>query len=477
MTKDERAFRLRPRKPRRGTARSDAAWAVLFKSVVHYARSTRIQRCGYGVAGRQPNSPHTQRCAVRATYSRNNVRGQWCAHGRYLARDTATGEPKSRTVGFDAKREDVNIEERLNSWQTAGDERLWKIIISPEFAERLDLSKLVRQLVHQMELDLDTPLEWVAVSHFNTDHPHVHVALRGIRAEGQSLRLDRNYVKSGIRSIAAGLCTNQLGYRTELDADTARQREVSQCRVTSLDRLIRNRASHGGNDQSLEVQVEPRKTTHRLFTSNQESYIEKRLMVLEHMGLAARQKNDTWEVKTDFEDVLRSMQRIRDRQKTLAQHGAAVSDSRLPVRSLNFRERRVVEGRVLAHGEDDNGRTYLMLEGTDACIHHIQYTPEIEKARARGLMKINSFVRLETVLDLGKPVVEIQDLGDSEALLRDRKHFRESARRSKMSSQMETETVWGGWLGRYETCLREASAELGRILGNNAAHPSYKRER
>lgn len=477
MTKDERAFRLRPRKPRRGTARSDAVWSVLFKSVVHYARSTRVQRPGYFVAGRQPNSTHAQRCAVRATYSRNNVKGQWRAHGRYLARDTATGEPKSRAVGFDAKREDVNIEERLNSWQTAGDERLWKIIISPEFAERLDLMKLVRQVVQQMEVDLDTPLEWVAISHFNTDHPHVHVALRGIRANGQALRLDRDYVKSGIRAIAAGLCTNQLGYRTELDADAARQREVSQCRLTSLDRLIRNRAALGRNDQALEVQLDPRDTTHRLFTCTQDSYIEKRLTALEHMGLAARRRNYTWEVKSDFENVLRSMQRIQDRQKTLAQHGAAVSDNRLPVRSLNFRERPVVEGRVLVHGEDENGCTYLMLEGTDACIHHIRYTPEIEQARASGLIKTNSFVRLQTALDLGKPVLEIEDLGDSEALLRNRKHFRECSRRSTMSSQVETETVWGGWIGRYQTCLRQAAAELAVNFDSSPTHPSHKRER
>ncbi|HTU44810.1 MAG TPA: DUF3363 domain-containing protein [Bryobacteraceae bacterium] len=328
-----------------------------------------------------------------------------------------------------------------------------------------------------MEADLDTPLEWVAVSHFNTDHPHVHVALRGIRADGQSLRLDRDYVKSGLRSIAAGLCTNQLGYRTELDADTARLREVSQCRVTSLDRLIRNRASLGRNDQTVEVQVEPRKTTHRLLTSTQESYIAKRLIALERMGLAARHRNDTWEVKTDFESVLRSMQRIQDRQKTLAQHGAAVSDDRLPVRSLNFHEQPIAEGRVLVHGEEEDSHRYLMLEGTDACIHHIRYTPEIEQARARGLMKTNSFVRFQTVSDLGNPVLEVEDLGDAEALLRNRKHFRECARRSKMSFQVETETVWGGWIGRYQSCLREAAEELSLYWDNNPTHPSYKRER
>ena len=35
------------------------------------------------------------------------------------------------------------------------------------------------RLVKQAERDLGTPLEWVAVTHFNTEHPHVHLVVRG----------------------------------------------------------------------------------------------------------------------------------------------------------------------------------------------------------------------------------------------------------------------------------------------------------
>jgi type IV secretory pathway VirD2 relaxase len=50
------------------------------------------------------------------------------------------------------------------------------MIVSPEFGERIDLNRLTRDLMGKMEKDLDTRLEWVAVPHFNTEHPHVHVA-------------------------------------------------------------------------------------------------------------------------------------------------------------------------------------------------------------------------------------------------------------------------------------------------------------
>jgi hypothetical protein len=39
---------------------------------------------------------------------------------------------------------------RLQSWQ-AGDKRLWKLIVSPEFGDRVDLSRLTRDLVRRME--------------------------------------------------------------------------------------------------------------------------------------------------------------------------------------------------------------------------------------------------------------------------------------------------------------------------------------
>jgi len=43
-----------------------------------------------------------------------------------------------------------------------------------------------------------------------------------------------------------------------------------------------------------------------------------------------------------------------------------MSDERLPVTVLNWRETNAIEGRILVHGQDEaSGRNYLMLEGTD----------------------------------------------------------------------------------------------------------------
>jgi len=180
---------------------------------MHYARMSGSRKCRSIGLGTGPKRalPYNQRCAVRVMYAKNTVAGHWRAHGRYVARESSSqGNPKA--VGFDGHAESIDIARRLESWQKAGDERLWKLIVSPEFGDRADLKRLTRDLVSRMERDLGTPLEWVAAAHRNTEHPHVHVALRGSSAGGQRpLCLSRDYVKQGIREIAEDLCTRQLG--------------------------------------------------------------------------------------------------------------------------------------------------------------------------------------------------------------------------------------------------------------------------
>ncbi len=133
------------------------------------------------------------------------------------------------------------IAETLADWQKSKDEHLFKLIISPEFGERMNMQQHTKQLVAQMEKDLGTPLQWVAVEHFNTEHPHVHLAVRGIDAQGQPLRIGKEYIKSGLRSRAQQLATNQLGYRTADDMKLAAERQVVQQRFTDIDRALQKK--------------------------------------------------------------------------------------------------------------------------------------------------------------------------------------------------------------------------------------------
>ena len=232
---DEREFRLRPNRPPKGGKSEVSAWSTALRTVFRYASTSRRKLSSASGSSKAARKPFNQRCAVRITYTKNKIAGQWRAHGRYIAREGAAGE---KSAGFSNESAGTEPSQALDRWQKEGDARLWKFIVSPEFGERVDLEQLTRELMQRMEGDLGTKLEWVAVRHFNTEHPHVHVALRGRRDDGSVLDLPREYVKAGIRLIAEDLCTRQLGYRTELDAREAERREVSQARVTSLDRII-----------------------------------------------------------------------------------------------------------------------------------------------------------------------------------------------------------------------------------------------
>jgi type IV secretory pathway VirD2 relaxase len=421
---------------------------------MQYARRSR--KAGYRGAGGKGKTgrPYHQRCAVRVTYLKNRVRGQWKAHGRYLARETATFENDLRGVGFNDDNKAVDIGGQLADWQAAGDQQLWKLIVSPEFGDRVDLPRLTHEMIKQMEKDLGTKLEWVAAEHHNTEHPHVHVVIRGMRDDGQTLRMSREYVQQGIRSIAADLCTRQLGYRTQIDGVEAEHREVSEKRFTSIDqRLLKDALESGA------VSRNPAHAGLSEAAKSRTRHDVARLAVLRQMGLAEATGPNTWHLRPDFEQVLRAMQRTGDRQRTLAAHGALISDERLPIEVLDLKQTASVEGRVLVHGQDEQtGRNYLMVEGTDAKIHFVQFTTELEEARSQGGLRTNSFIRLRKLT--GTEILEISNMGDAEKLLKKPQHFRETVRELLKRGATPTEEGWGGWLGRYQTALRETALEM-----------------
>jgi hypothetical protein len=396
-------------------------------------------------------------------YSRNTTTGQWRAHGRYIARESAAGTSQIQApTDGGPSREPGQI---LGDWQKAADPRLWKLIVSPEFGDRVDLSALTRDLMNRMERDLGTRLEWVAVSHFNTEHPHVHIAIRGIRDDGTPLDMDRDYIRAGIRSRAEEICTRQLGLRSGLDAAEAERREVAAHRFTSLDRKISRAAQNSTYPADSEA-------TYFAFDLDLRSgrlddrvrHLAARLAKLESMGLAQSAGKSKWNVRRDFGTILKAMQIANDRQKTLAAHGALLSDPRLAVTVLDRRKLTSVEGRVLGHGEEESGNVagqhYMLLEGTDAKIHLIYHTPETEVARSRGRLKANSFIRLLKQFENGRPVLEITDHGSADRVLQNRAHFEDRARVLMRAGVTLGTQDWGGWLGQYHATLRRMQEDL-----------------
>jgi hypothetical protein len=288
--------------------------------------------------------------------------------------------------------------------------------------------------------------------------------VRGIGSDRGSLRLSRDYVQHGIRSVAEDLCTRQLGYRTELDTLESDRREITEKRFTSIDRRFLRDAS----DVRLDLGPHYFSVVRNLVQADlsesarvRARHEAARLAVLERMGLAESTGSSVWRVRRDFSQVLRAMQRATDRQRTLTAHGAVMSDERLPIEVLDMVQMRSVEGRVLVHGQDElTGRNYLMLEGIDAKVYFVNYTREMEEARSRGELQTNSFVRLRRLpMDRGT-VLDVKDLGEAEKLLGNSAHLRKTAQALLQRGIMPSEDGWGGWLGRFQTALCEAAFEI-----------------
>jgi hypothetical protein len=166
------------------------------------------------------------------------------------------------------------------------------------------------------------------------------------------------------------------------------------------------------------------------------------------------------------------MQKAHDRQRLLQVHGTLLSDDRLPMVVTNLRRTPALDGRVLTHGEEDSGRQYLLLEGTDARIHFIYHTAEVSNARGNGKLRPNAFIRFRRLTGAnGRPVADISDLGDAERLLRNKGHFRTIINGMNQYRAPLSEQLWSGWLGRYNAAIervraattrRQRSASLGR---------------
>ncbi len=122
----------------------------------------------------------------------------------------------------------------------------FRLLVSADDGARIaELKPFIRGLMAQMRYDLNTDLDWIAVDHFNTGHPHTHIVIRGRGGDGKALVIARDYIKWGVRARARALVTLELGPVSELERLQKLSNEVSQERLTLLDRALLVRAKDG----------------------------------------------------------------------------------------------------------------------------------------------------------------------------------------------------------------------------------------
>lgn len=405
-----------------------------------------------------------QRAAIRMSYSKNDVPGQWAAFGRYIQRDSAT-QQNQKGEAFDAANERVNASHIMGDWQKAGDEHVFKFILSPEFGDRHDMRAYTRDVVKELERDLGTKLEWVAADHYNTDDPHVHLAIRGVDERGNTLRIPREYVRQQLRQRTSEVATRHIGLRTDLDVAEAFDRQIKQQRFTDLDRRLLKTAakSPGGDVVDFTNAIAARAAKD---TKDMRLREIRRLAHLESMGLARQVRPMCWQLDAGLENVLRQRQIADDRLKTMYRARQVLSDPRLQLVTTDLKAAGRVAGRLVGTGLDERtDRSYMLVESTDGRVHYLYQSKSAQAARNQGL-PVGSFVVIDTKKAINSKQQEtlktsFRSYGDAQDCLRDPKHLAGQAfAHVERTGTLPSVQPWGGWLGQYQRALRDRADEL-----------------
>ncbi len=324
-------------------------------------------RAGNGV-GR-----HTRNVTVKARIVRQRgVRGKLAAHLLYLRRDGVTRDGSPGQL-FDAVNDDANHDafaERCHD-----DRHHFRFIVSPEDAPELsDLRGFTRDLMATAEKDLGTMLDWVGVDHWNTEHPHIHVLVRGKAKQGDDLVISRDYIGHGLRARARERATLELGPRSELEIARSCEREVEAERWTGLDRTLSREATDG------RIDLRPRFGEGTDADRNRQIA---RMRKLERLGIAQPTGPGQWHLPDTAKPRLDKLQMRGDIVKRL--HNA-MTKTGTERSAANFvldgaREQSPILGRLAARGLDNEltGSAFVVIDGVDGRAHHVRL-PDLESA-------------------------------------------------------------------------------------------------
>lgn len=303
-----------------------------------------------------------RRAIVKASLVRLAGKGGQAAraHMRYVQRDGVTRDGQPGEL-YGPETDHADGREFLE--RTAGDRHQFRFIVSAEDgAEYPDLKPYVRRFMAQVERDLATELDWVAVDHFNTERPHTHIVLRGVDDRGDNLVIAREYISHGLRERAAELVTLDLGPRTDREIEARLRRDVDRERLTAIDRRLLRRME---SDRTVAA------TDNDPF---RQSLAAGRLRKLKAMDLAEDIGGGRYRLAAGLEDTLRRIGERGDIIRTMQRELTARKLDRAGVETVvspHLREPLV--GRLIHRGlaDEHRDRHYMMVEGIDGRVHYV----------------------------------------------------------------------------------------------------------
>jgi len=311
---------------------------------------------------------HSRGVVIKARVVRHGPKSApLTTHLSYLQRDGITRDGAPGRM-FDADGDEANVRDFAGRCQ--GDRHHFRFIVSPEDAQELsDLRAFTRDLMGEMARDLGTRLDWAAIDHWNTEHPHIHVLVRGRGDDGGDLVISRDYISRGLRARAEQLVTLELGPRSEHEIRQSLERQVDADRWTPLDQALAREA----DNQDGVVDLRP--------NAGQKNDVERSTLIararkLEKLGLAAPLGPGQWMIGEDAESVLRALGErgdiIKRIHRGLRERGLerATADFVWDREALS----EPIIGRLISRGLDDElkGSAFAIIDGVDGRTHHVR---------------------------------------------------------------------------------------------------------
>jgi type IV secretory pathway VirD2 relaxase len=366
------------------------------------------------------------------------------AHLHYIQRDGVTREGKPGELYGPAN---DRVDGKYFLERSKVDRHQFRFIVSAEDGDRFeDLKPVIRRLMEQVGDDLGTKLDWVAVDHFNTGHPHTHVVLRGVDDRARDLVIAREYIAHGFRERAAEIVSLELGPRSEHEIETRLRMEIEQERLTSLDRRLIGRM----NEEHVVAPSAADPLFHALETG--------RLQALRRMGLAEDLGGGRWQLGEDMEETLRTM---AERGDIIRQMQREISRARLdrPDQSIFVPENGPLVGRVVTRGLADEHRVrhFLVIDGVDGRAHYVDIgaASAVDPVPGRATVRIDP--RVPAVRAMDRTVLEVAQANDgrysaalhrrhdpraSEAFAETHVRRLEAMRRARVDIEREADGTW-----------------------------------
>jgi Protein of unknown function (DUF3363) len=393
---------------------------------------------------------------VNVRYSNAKTPGGWKAHGTYVERESAKGrdvddgkhgaENEVQTASPDrlGLAKEHSLDSLAGLWQKAGDQRIFKVIISPEDSD-VDFQRTASDMIARIQQHTGAPVEWAGVVHWNTDHPHAHLIVRGRLPSGEPLQLPPMLIRWGLREAVQTSLTQQLGPRTMEDIQRQKQVELTANRVTPLDRRIAKRSKSLPDDRGYSytgIAANPGELA--------------RLRHLKELGLAKRHTADSWLVRSDFIGQLQQMKDVQERARTLFRSGVAISDPHAPMEFSTSSKKLI--GRVLLNSEDERtGALQTIFETTEGKIEVIRHDGTLRAAWRRGDLEPGNVVTIDSLRSHASKLYAASVATDKD-ILANKQALDSVARRMRTMGLVSSESD-KGWMGQFNNALRSRIAE------------------